>query len=279
MAIKIRRDKSINLWGKTLVFEPQRSDLYLVDFRYAANNIRRKAKDYFGFEFDEIHPQYVRSVSIPEIRIKNDIIRRGNSSFSVPSWDDPLDAIKISFILNTQEGGASNDVVDFLDAWLRLTRAGRGSRAKGYADEDLQWIKLDENYRIDYKFPVQILLLKGIDPGKAPFYGDPESAEALDKMVADFSDYFRAVKAKLVSAQANSPTPEQPIPLKPEIPNWQAETFLSKAISGLEAYSIYSLENAWLAGYKLPDFSYSETNVAYVDATFYADNIFVTTAN
>ena len=162
MARDITTITQTNLWGKQaetgMGLEPQRTDLWFLNVENARQNVATAA----NIPLSPVMPQYIRSVTMPELRTKADVYRRDSVPFQMPSWDDPLDAIKIVFLLDTHDQDDTSNVVQFLDAWLALTRAGRGSRFNGY-NVNPGWMTLNSDYRVDCMFDIDIWLLRGAE--------------------------------------------------------------------------------------------------------------------
>jgi len=102
----------------------------------------------------------VRSIALPETRTKSDVIRRDSMAYQMPSWDDPLDAIKVVFLLDTNAEDSVSSVKDFLEAWQALTRAGRGSRSSTYTGA-AGHLLLNSNYSVNFRFDFNVNLLRG----------------------------------------------------------------------------------------------------------------------
>lgn len=147
-----------NRWGSLNGFEPQRADLFYVDFTAAVSGIKKAT----GLSGIGMLPLLVRSFTPPELRTKSEPIRRNSIASNMPSWDDPLDAIKIVFILDNNRQANTSVVIQFLDAWLALSRAGRGDRTTGYTGNQ-NWLLLNENFSVDFQFNVDVQLLAGMD--------------------------------------------------------------------------------------------------------------------
>ena len=145
-----------NIWGSTGGLEPQRSDLFYIDFSGAALGVSTAA----NIVIHPIQPYYVKSITLPEMRTKAEPVRRDSVPFNMPSFDDPLDAVKVIFTLDTNDQYDESNVVNFLDAWLALTRAGRGGRAGGFYNTN-GWLKLNSKYTVDFRFDVNVNLLRG----------------------------------------------------------------------------------------------------------------------
>ncbi len=73
----------------------------------------------------------------------------------MPGFDEPCDAVKIVFILDSPGPETSSLIYRVLDQWRQVVRAGRGTMSKGND------ILLDANYRIDYAFNINVFLLRG----------------------------------------------------------------------------------------------------------------------
>lgn len=250
MAFNITTAKQTNLWGKQsstaadIGLEPQRNDLYIVDFTNAVKNVAVVSKQ----SIPPIMPQYVRSCTLPEIRTKTEPIRRDSLPYNMPSWDDPLDAVKIVFLMETSSQTTSV-VVSFLDAWLALSRAGRGGRANGYYKQ-LGWLTLNANYSIDFRFDVNLYLLRGATPSN-------NFAQSNITTVSQVTPSGIAVNA--AGNQLNASIGARLNPL-------------GGASNNLVAHSTYILKNAWLAAYKMSDLNYAENGLVTVDSTFYVDS-------
>jgi hypothetical protein len=196
----------------------------------------------------------------------------------MPSWDDPLDPIKVAVLLDTSNEDDKSAVIQFLDAWLALTRAGRGSRFQGYSSTG--WLTLDANYRVNYTYNVSLFLLRGA----ALNFGTGASGQdqgPLNTYLANANAMFRNAKKRLGLVQTGAPlstadpsTANILAQLAQRQPNAATTDQLTQDVV---IHSIYILSNAWLGGYKLSDFSYAESNLTTVEATFYADSMALAT--
>lgn len=263
----ISADNQLNLWGKQSDtgggLEPQRSDLYFVDFTSAQKNVAAAA----NVKLAPVVPHHVRSISLPELRTKPDPVRRDSVSYNMPSWDDPLDPVKIVFLLDTKAHEDSSSVIRFLDAWLALTRAGRGERAKGYSS-DGSWLRLNSDYRVDFQFNVHVWLLRGggID-AQSPHF----QRGVLDSIAKNVKARSAAIQKgpgswlnkNFRKLELLEPTPET-------VANAATEAALGKSMYG---HSIFVLKRAWLASYKVSDLNYIENSLVTVESNFYADAV------
>ena len=275
MARDITTINQTNLWGRQadsgLGLEPQRTDLFFVDFASAQKNITLIA----GLKgiAAPILPQYVRSVTLPELRTKSDPIRRDSVAYNMPSWDDPLDPIKINFLLDTHEQDDTSDVIQFLDAWLAVTRAGRGSRVGGYYKPN-GWLTLNADYTIDFRFNINLYLLRGANLTVGGFVNNNTDDPQFKAYQARANAAYRNLKKAAGLVQQGQPVPDA----APDNSDEVARTYASQSDGSVVAqdmvlHSIYVLRNAWLGAYKLSDFSHNESTLALVEATFYADSV------
>jgi len=216
MSRYINTTDQINYWGRQAGekqgADPQRNDLFLVDFTLAQSGVTRAIP--VKLDLLKILPHYVKSINLPESRLKPDTVRRESVPYPMPSWDDPLDPAKITFLLDTHEQDDYSAVVNFLDAWMALTRAGRGDRYRNY-NSNHGHLLLNSDFRVDFQFNIFIYLVRGLNASDVP----------------------------------------------------------ANIYKGMRAHSIWVLTHAWLGGYKLSDFTYSESGLTTVEATFYADSI------
>lgn len=268
MARDITTINQINLWGKQADagtgFNPQRTDLWMVDFKTAVDGVASAT----NISIDPIVPQYVRSITLPELRTKADPIRRDSIPFQMPSWDDPLDPIKITFVMDTHQQDDVCNVVQFLDAWLALTRAGRGSRVLGYSN-DRAWLLLNSEFGIDFRFDVYLSLLRGVQVSN------------ISNLTNQQSDQFRAAMANANTNFSNLKTQQGQIQQGPTaVQSGPVTQFtLSAALQGRTgdmSRAIYRLYSSWLGAYKISDLSYTQSDVVTVEATFYAEDVFLT---
>lgn len=267
MARDISTINQINLWGKQADagtgFNPQRADLWMVDFTPAAQGVAGATK----ISIAPIVPQYLRSISLPEQRTKAEPIRRDSVPFQMPSWDDPLDAIKITFLMDTHQQDDACNVVQFLDAWLALTRAGRGSRTLGYT-RNTAWLKLNDSFTIDFRFDVFLSLLRGVE------------ASNISNIVNQQSDQFKAAMANANTNFSNLKAQQDQIQRGPTaLQNAPASQFTISNIlqsrNSNMSRAIYRLYSTWLGAYKISDLNYTQSDLVTVEATFYPENVYL----
>lgn len=260
MARDVSIINQLNLWGKQSDFglglEPQRNDLYYVDFLSTVNNVAAAT----NLQLAPVIPQYVRSVTLPEIRTKADPIRRDSVPYNMPSWDDPLDPVKITFVLDTKDMGF-NPVIKLLDAWMALTRAGRGNRTFGYRPTLGNWFRLNSNYRVDFQFDIKIYMLRGAQ-GRPGGFSSALSGAAFDHAL------FQSDAAARFQALDSRNRPE-----RPNTTQISAREYISSVEQTSTIHSVWMLKQAWLGAYKISDLTYTESALVTVEATFYMDSI------
>jgi hypothetical protein len=278
-----------NLWGASAdsggsAFEPQRVDLWTVDFTNAVNGINA----FFGqqVQFNDagsglvqppkippIFPQYVQSVSIPENRLKPDVFRRESIPYQMPSWDDPLDPVKITFLMETASVDDSSFAVSntqlLMLRWMQLVRAGRGERSSGYlaALPPLSTVVLNDSFQAPYRFDVSVFLIRGKVIGAAAV-----SPQVLAQQNA--IDQNTRVQQQKVRNALQMPDVElsASLPARGTPPVVQKPQFCE-----LVSWQHIRLQQLWLAGFKISDLSYTQNGLVTIETTFYAESVDPTT--
>lgn len=230
-----------NPWGRSSGREPQRSDLWYIDFTSAFDGIMGRGDvgkntleelEYdgqytMGNHANLINPfsgdrtsirYYATSVNLPELVTTPEVTRRDSKPYHSPGCDSPLGAIKVSFIhdiSNVQDGPDGirrSEIYSFLSLWRTLVRSGRGGMSSEFS------LALDRDFKVNYGFDVSLSFLGGVD---------------------------------LSQALAENP-----------------------AQSGLEVTSVYTMKNCWLSSFGLgPEISFSEARHSIISAIFYADDV------
>lgn len=275
MARDITTINQTNLWGKQaetgMGLEPQRSDLWFVDFKTARQNVAAAT----NIQLADILPQYVRSVTLPEIRTKAEPIRRDSIPYNMPSWDDPLDPVKIVFVLDTHNQDDTSNIVQFLDAWLALTRAGRGNRFNGYYATP-GWMTLNSDYRVDFQFNIELYLLRGADPTQGGFFDNSQNDEFKAAM-ANANTTYRNLQKRAGLVQTGQAVP-QSLDTSFETGITYAGIQETAAVEAdMVIHTIYNLDSAWLGAYKISDLNYTQSELVTVEATFYIDDLSTST--
>ncbi len=161
-------DNQINPWGKQQGPELQRSDLWVIDFNQALTGLARAANssDLMTSGLDtpflptKLATYFAKSVALPDLKIRSEPIRRDARPYPMPSWDEPLEPVRIVFWLDAFGPGHTgvdpfrSDIYQMLNVWRAVVRAGRGSMSSEFA------ITLNGNYSIDYAFDVRVLMMR-----------------------------------------------------------------------------------------------------------------------
>lgn len=266
MALNVSEIKQQNLWGKAATegLEPQRADLFMLDLDSASKGVAKAA----GTRALTLLPQFARSVTFPENRVKSEPVRRDSIPYQMPSWDDPLDPVKIVFFLDTSDTEDSSSVVEFLDTWLALVRAGRGSRKNGFSSP-AGHLLLNSDYRVDFNFNVTVHLLRGCMPA-------PAQVTAVSAVRDSYYRFQQLAKSKARRTKLADGLVQLGVPVdallnetlsypQPPAPPFTTPTLL--------LHTSVLLCNAWLGAYKLSDFNYGENTLTTVEATFYVEDV------
>jgi hypothetical protein len=210
--------------------EPQRTDLFLVDLSSAAKLMAQVAPDTAVSIFV---PQYVRSVSFPEVKIRPEPFRRNSIPYNMPTWDEPVGEFKITFLTDTWDSINRCDVCNLLDLWVALSRAGRGARTNQYyTNGGIGWFLLDATYKVSSRFDINVSLVRGAIPAAT--------------------------------------TPTQSVQQAQAIVNLNANQI---GAATMVEHTKWIARNAWCAGYKLGDLNYSENQLMTIEASFFPETI------
>lgn len=250
-------DTQTNQWGRYQGADPQRSDLWVVDFTQALKGIKAVLNSTgqmsTGLAIPYVPPTlasyYAYSVALPDLKVKPDTFRRDARAYQMPSWDEPCDTVRMTFLLDCHRFNAPNlspyrsDIYQMLDTWRACVRAGRGSLSNEYA------MTLDGNYRIDYAFDIQLSLLTGTIPavsavrGIATANANPSIfGTGIGGLIAGINNAASAGQAALLNGD-------------------------------LIVSMQYRLANCWLASFRLSELSYEGTKLVQLDTIFYSEDI------
>jgi len=169
-------EEQVNNWASQGGPEPQRADLWVVDFTEALKGLYGVILDGTALTASaglpyiplKLATYFCRSISLPELKTRSEAVRRDSRPYHMPSWDEPLESIRMQFMLDCYKPGSTSgapyksDIYQMLDAWRAVVRAGRAGMSGEYA------ITLDGTYRIDYAYNVPISLLRPSDPTVTP---------------------------------------------------------------------------------------------------------------
>ena len=267
-----------NLWGVTATHEPQRGDLWLVDLTDLVNGLN-KQKLFEKLKLaavPKLLPQFVQSVTFPELKVKPEVYRRDSVPFNMPSWDEPLDAVKISFLVDTYENSNQSMVVSTMQAWQAIVRAGRGSR-EGLYNPSANWIPLNENYRYDYTFPIRIAQLRGgtTEQGQLSIAKVEQLNQSMVYRSQRESDFQDKLQGLISAGDVETAVTYLQVSNLDAKPNFQSlEKRPLENQPWLSVSGNWILKDCWLAGWKLSDHSYSDSKLATLEATIYAEDLY-----
>ncbi len=246
-----------NVWGHQgptdIIPDPQRSDLWQVDFRNTINQIVTVLNQ---GRLLPIQPFEAQSVVLPDLRTRSESVPRDSRPFQMPSMDEPLEAIRMTFVMNSDQQNSSN-LLRVLSGWRTLVRAGRGgmSAETSYA--------LNDNFTVDFAFDVTLTLMR---PG----------------LIQNTGGQTATVPQTLPTNQ-NAGAPGLSLPTTP-LANSAASQFAISSPSNTSANGVtkndfdknfaYTLKKCWLASHRVSDLSYADARILTVDATFFAEDIF-----
>jgi len=178
-------------------------------------------------------PQYVRSVSFPEVKLRAESFRRNSIPYNMPEWDEPVGEFKITFLVDTWDATNRCDVCDLLDLWIALSRAGRGARTNGYYTSNNEgYFLLDASYKVNSRFDINVSLVRGAIPAVTTPTQSVQQAQAIVNLNAN---------------QVGAAT--------------------------MVEHTKWIVRKAWCAGYKLADLVYNDNQLMTIDATFYPETI------
>ncbi len=174
------RLKAQNPWGRqssNFTFEPQRSDLWVVDLTSVINSLKDQSYaqtvDDLELEnllnFSSLVDQvmgiedalfFATSVSISPATITPEQIMQHTVPYNVPGYDVPHDSVKIDFIHDIPRKNSNmglSKIYSLLQAWRMLVRTGR-STSTGEQTLVLNTAK----DRPKYSFDIPVVLLRGL---------------------------------------------------------------------------------------------------------------------
>ena len=245
--------KQRNLWGQTI--DPHRVDLWYVDFDEARAGVEVES----GLQSVPIFPQHIQSITLPENqKVRAEAVRRESIAYPMPSWDEQLEPIVANFVL---EDTTPNPVLTLLEQWAGLVRAGRGLRTDsgGFPLNQSLAIKLNANFRMEFRFNIHIFLLQG-SQGQITARPQPQQSVAQSQIKRNF------IQRLGDSTKTKTVTPAQQR-VTASIPTSIVESPPPDDFSVLNVSKTWTAR-VWLSGYKVTDLSYSASGMVLVNATF-----------
>lgn len=250
-----------NVWGAQGGPEPQRSDLWQVDFDnastalfslpFALERLNSTAVHFAPFRISRF---YAQSLALPSLAIRPQAIRRDSRPYQTPSWDEPLDSIRMTFILDTAKPGNTADpyqseIYALFDLWRAVVRAGRGA----FSNEPA--FTLDANYRVNYAYDVNLLFLKGSKP------------TVTSTSDADITKQERITASSKAGLEPGR-TPETLRALT--VP---ANLNAGVVNNDLEISTKLILVKTWISSFQVNELNYDAAKVVLLTAQFYAEDI------
>lgn len=275
----ISTDLQRNPWGRSNDdggLNPHRTDLWYVDFSSAIKNLQAVAAD-----VQSVPAYYVLSTTLPGYVIRAETYRRGSIPFQMPSWDEPVEPLTLTFLM---ESVNPNRVIDFLTTWQAQTRAGRGERfTNGFAggqaftqdgetiiNPNFGQVTLNDNYTIDFVYTFTVWLLQGATAPAQVEVQDTDTFQeqlALQRRQREAQDIW---KTSNTAAQRNAVTTRADFSAATSA----ARQKLAQTPAWCQCERIFPIEvRAWLASFKIGDLTYKGTDLLTIEARFYPEYI------
>lgn len=287
-----------NVWGRTKGQEPQRLDLWALDMTSAVQQIAEQ----LGIQLPDIPGYFAASVTVPELRVLPDVVRRDSRPYNMPGWDNQLDAVRVNFIVDANPESDQSIIYQTLDAWRTLVRAGRGSMSSEMS------VNLNQNYRVDYSFDIMVYLLRGNADFNAVVQAQSTAAQLAFSTARAFGDtanqwnnpVTRAMRDR-VQNFADQYDNQQPgesdddyqkrlgmqIQLKQQIiqanmaaketgasPTIKRDTFFEAVFNNnLKISGVLLLKRAWLGSMRFAELNYANSGVLTLEAQFFVEDV------
>ena len=214
----------------------------------------------------EIFPQFVKSVTFPTVTVRAEPYRRGSLPYNMPSWDEPLEPVRIVFLAEQNSIGQSS-AYTFLTHWLALVRRGRGSRTFGGPQDGDEIPGIGLQTTADFRFNFEVHLLRG--GGGTTALISPSAIVAANEAAQLQRAADRRLKDALKVGNLFAGFSGSPL---------IASGFTSSRIeqmTDLQIASTYRVQQAWLAGFKVSDLNYQQSDLMTLEATFYPESVHV----
>lgn len=275
---KVSTGSQINYWGRLAPtgygLDPQRSDLWFADFTSAVLGLRAIAVNGAANDPTDIGqliingtpaimPQLVKSVTMPDTRIRAEVVRRSSLPFQVPSWDDPYEPIRVQFIADVPDDDSVQRFSPeaFLKIWSNVVRIGRGFRRNG-GPGTTDTLRLVENTDgglplPNFRYDFSVFLLKGvsIQNGLSAGVGGTGVLAGL-----------RQASVRAATSLANAV--RRPDAL------FAADTGFGNTLDGrMSVATTVTFRNAWPVSYKMSDLTYDAAGLVVFDAAFHVESI------
>lgn len=186
-----------NPWGTAKGLEPQRTDLWKLDFSAVFKGLLNTEEDEspqsyraFGQDWQThatgVDPMggdasqaryYAISVALPELSVMPEVVKRDSRPYNVPGVDAPLGQIRVTFVHDSHATSGRSEILALLNLWRAAVRAGRGEMSSEPA------FLLNKRFRVNYGFDVPIHFLGGL-PLEVLSYMPKSSTSALQVVSA-----------------------------------------------------------------------------------------------
>jgi len=279
---------AVNPWGKVgSNFEPQRSDLWILDltpvynaiiagnsdiqnqegprwsarFGVAASTIGDFARQVNSLADKRDIRYFARAVSMPQVSITPEVVYRDTRPYNTPGWDQPPSPGRMVFvhevptITNNDDDVMRSSIYTLLFLWRILSRAGRGGMSTEFS------LYLDKDFKVNYGFDIRTTFLCGQDLPQAAA-ATPQSATG--------TDFFSKVKnfvsqQGLVNPFSTGVQPSSPVP---------TSTNMDLLPNGLKVSASYVFKNCWIGSLTVgPELSCEGARFVEINADFYADDV------
>lgn len=256
-----------NRWGAPGGQDAQRTDLWYLDLTLASLAIQAQVRRVPVFSnLADFKPYELQSLVLPELAVKPESARRDSRNYQVPGVDEPLGAIKMTFLVDSNPESVEHNLITTLIAWRALVRAGRGSVSTESS------FALNTDYRITYAFGATLHLLRG---GSAALV-DTQVAQAGSQAQVVVNTAPPGANFQGQPALQVNPIPRSPLQVDGSSiarPAWQLSTTRTPVVRDFERSYSASLINLWLGAFRITDLNHASSELLKVDATFYADDI------
>jgi hypothetical protein len=250
-----------NTWGSTGERSPnaQRTDLWAVSLKSVVdglnNQIYQQGESVGLPLLDPVATYFAQSVALPELKVNADKFYRGSKPYMMPVYDEPIQAARIMFIVESPVKSKVSRIYSLLDTWRAFVRAGRGRMSTEGVN-----ITLGTNFRIDYAFPIRLTLLRG--EHDLDFYTPTDSS---NKLAGDRTEL----------ATELSPLPQDQRNKRiQQIMEAESQLELPTASTDLQVSGEYELDKAWLSSFKMSELDYKQGNsFVTLEAMIFAENI------
>jgi hypothetical protein len=248
------------MWGVQKGEDPQRSDLWQADFSVAIDGLNDIASP--DPPLQKMPRYYPCLVALPALRVRAEPVRRDSRSYNMPSWDDPLEAIRINFIMDDgsnslvryREDQPQSELYRILDVWRSLVRAGRGA----VSQENEIFLRYDFALPI-LSYNIFLYFCRGSSWPPPSSVNNPTIVMPSSRTAQQQATFENTMTADDLKTKA--------------VASDQSRQAFEDFPPGLDVSNVFVLEEAWLSEFKIGELSYVDSKPLTVEALFYAENI------